>query len=155
MINAKDVRAAITESLYEATEIDTDGKSIKAGLIAPIMVTGIKNNFAFHPDRLENTRERVTNWCNELEDEFFTGKGGGSSFLNICVTKNGSVWGEHSDCEALMCLAIGLGIMNYCIGKEFWQGLPGGMPYLKINLNNSHEQIPKGNDNEGSKQPGE
>ena len=94
-----------------------------------VNVEGLTSMFGLHPQRLEEKRELVTALLAELPAEFKKGW----SFLNLCTTKNGEQWtGMHDVCEQLAVMAIGLGLMEYCLPREMWAILPGGMPYLTI-----------------------
>lgn len=70
----------------------------------------------------------------DLPDEFMQEKGGGWSFLNMCMTKDGEQWGEHPNMEELMVLGCGLGLMKLQLPRAVWSSLPGGVPYLSVNL---------------------
>lgn len=94
-----------------------------------VKVEGITNMFGLHPQRLEEKRELVTALLAELPAEFKKGY----TFLNLCTTKDGELWtGEHRVCEQLVVMAIGLNLMSYCMPREMWSILPGGVPYLMI-----------------------
>ena len=91
---------------------------------------GIKNNFGFNPQRLEQHRELVTAILNELPDDFKKGY----TFLGICVNKDGKLWtGEHRVCEQLVAMANALGLMSYCYPRTVWGVLPQRLPYVQIN----------------------
>ena len=94
-----------------------------------VKVEGLTSMFGLHPQRLEEKRELVTALLTELPAEFKEGW----SFLNLCITRNGELWtGSHRVCEQLVVMAIGLGLMEYCMPREMWKILPGGVPYLMI-----------------------
>lgn len=94
-----------------------------------VEVQGLTNMFGLHPQRLEEKRELVTALLAELPVEFKEGY----TFLNLCTTKDGKQWtGMHRVCEQLVVMAIGLGLMEYCLPREMWVFLPGGVPYLMI-----------------------
>lgn len=94
-----------------------------------VKVEGITNNYELHPQRLEEQRELVTAMLAELPVEFKEGY----TFLNICTNKNGELWtGDHRVCEQLIVMAIGLDLMSYCLPKEMWAILPGGVPYIIV-----------------------
>ena len=94
-----------------------------------VKVEGLTSMFGLHPQRLEEKRELVTALLAELPAEFKEG----CSFLNLCTTKDGELWtGMHRVCEQLVVMAIGLGLMEYCMPREMWVILPGGVPYLMI-----------------------
>lgn len=94
-----------------------------------VKVEGLTTMFGLHPERLEEKRELVTAILAELPEKFKEGW----TFLNMCVTKDGTQWtGMHRTCEQLVVMAIGLGLMEYTFPREMWQFLPGGVPYLTI-----------------------
>ena len=94
-----------------------------------VKVEGIINNFGLHPQRLEEKRELVTALLAELPIEFKKGY----TFLNICTNKNGELWtGDQRVCEQLIVMAIGLDLMSYCLPREMWAILPGGVPYIIV-----------------------
>ena len=94
-----------------------------------VKVEGITSMFGLHPQRLEEKRELVTALLAELPEEFKEGY----TLLNFCTTKDGEQWtGEHRVCEQLIVMAIGLNLMEYCMPREMWAVLPGGVPYIMI-----------------------
>lgn len=101
-----------------------------AKIINEITVEGITATFKFDPKKIEANRAAIITIINEMDDKFFESTGGGGSFLNLCLDKNGHQWGEHVDCDALIILAMAIGRCRYCLPREIWGGLPGGMPYV-------------------------
>ena len=101
-----------------------------------ILVEGITNKFGFHPQRLERKRETIKEILSMLPNEFkdtSLGGEGGWSFLNLCVLQDGYQWtGMHRVQEQLMCIAIGLNLMEYLLPREMWPALPGSVPYVMI-----------------------
>lgn len=95
-----------------------------------VLVDGIVAKFGFHPGRLESHRQEVKEIIDLMPRQFRAGTGGGWSFLNLCLTEAGEQWGEHSDMELLVVLAIGLGLGKFQMPRELWSVLPGGMPYV-------------------------
>ena len=94
-----------------------------------VKVEGLTSMFGLHPQRLEEKRELVLALLAELPAEFKEGW----TFLNLCTTKDGEQWTDmHRICEQMVVMAIGLGLMEYCIPREMWKILPGGVPYLII-----------------------
>ena len=53
------------------------------------------------------------------------------SFLRMCMTKDGVHWGEHPDCDNLICLGIAIGKLEIIL-KDFVNDLPGGVPYILV-----------------------
>lgn len=129
MISAKRVDKIFMDSLFRKEEV-IDGKPI----VEPLKVEGIVNNFGFHPDRVKSHEEEIIQILKELPDEFRKDKGGGWTFLNACNTKDGEQWGEHRNMEQLFCMGIAIGKVNYTLPREMWGALPGGMPYLVIDI---------------------
>lgn len=125
---AERVRDAILASLYEDPSIRETPSGAK-------VAEGITRTFVFDPARLETQREEVTAILNEMQRGFFRDTGGGWTFLYLCEDRHGNLWtGLHQICEDLCCLGIALGLVEWCAPRELWPALPGGMPYLVINL---------------------
>lgn len=119
----------LTDSLFTASEL-TDGSPPSNA----VLVEGIVSNFALHPERLESHRAEVLAICKELlTDEFIVGKGGGWTFLNLCMSRTGEMLG-HRTSEALYVLAAGLGFARSLMPREMWDALPGGVPYVSFEL---------------------
>jgi hypothetical protein len=143
MISAKKIEEALKDSLYRSEEVDTSGRCISEGFPVPVIVEGLTSTFYLNSERLNKNKDQVVKWLSEFEDGFMKGTGGGQSFLTFCQTKDGSQWGGHKDCQNLLVLAIGLDLMGYCAPKEVWKALPGGMPYVFINLPEDKLEIVK------------
>ena len=95
-----------------------------------VQVEGITNIFGLHPQRLEEQRETVTALVAELPPIFKEGY----SFLKLCENKNGEQWtGLQRTMQELMVMAVGLELMSYCLPREVWPVLPGGVPYVIFN----------------------
>lgn len=114
------------DSLYRDAELT----SPTIAPVGAVMVDGVMGNFAFHPGRIAAHKADIAELCNELPDEFQKSKGGGWSFLNLCVDKHGNHWGEHHTCNELVVLAIGSGQGGFCMPRENWGIFPGGMPFV-------------------------
>ena len=95
-----------------------------------VRVEGITNIFGLHPERLEEQRELVTALVAELPPIFKEGY----SFLKLCENKDGEQWtGLQRTMQELMVMAVGLELMSYCLPREVWPVLPGGVPYVIVN----------------------
>lgn len=123
---SKRVREVISDCMYRDEELPEDGSTPEAAVV----VRGIMANFGFHPERLESHMAEIRGFCNEVGVDFQKSSGGGTSFLNLCMTRDGVQWGEHPDCEMLVALAIGTKQGGFCLPREMWGSLPGGMPYV-------------------------
>lgn len=128
MINAKKIDEMLKDCMYE------EGYTIDNLPDDAVFVEGIMKNFALHPERLKSHKEEVKEMLMELSDDFKKSKGGGTSFLNMCMDKHGSQWGEHINVEQLIVLGIGLNMISYSMPKSMWSILPGGMPYLTVDV---------------------
>jgi hypothetical protein len=121
MINSDEVHKTFMDCLFKDGEptdkhVAVDGLTIKVGL---------------HPERLESKREFVQNCIIELPEDFTTG--GGQSFLNLCQDKHGEQWTSfHRVMEEFVIMSIGLKLADYCLPKDMWGSLPGGVPYVSF-----------------------
>jgi len=130
MINLQEVETIFKDCLFREDEMGKDGKPKG---IKMIEAEGIKSTFGFHPDRVEKHRKKIIEFLKEMPEEF--SKGGGWSFLNLCNTEDGKQWtGLHVIMEQLVCLGIAIGKVSYCLPREMWSALPGGMPYVQIKI---------------------
>jgi hypothetical protein len=91
-----------------------------------IKVDGITRTWGLHPERLESHKEDVASMLDALPEGFRSGW----SFLNVCQRADGVQWGEHKQCEALMVLGKGLGLVTQ-INDLMGMKLPGGVPYFR------------------------
>lgn len=123
-LTAKNVEAVLIDCLFKEGE-DTSN---------PVIAEGIIRGFGFHHQRLESHRNDIKEMLSELPDEFHTDKGGGWSFLNACMTRDGVHWGEHMNIEQLLVLGIATGQAKTLMPRDMWKAFPGGMPYFSVNL---------------------
>jgi hypothetical protein len=129
-IDAAAVESTFLDCLFRDKEL-IDGTPIKP----PVIAEGILTKAGFHPDRLEQHRDEVTSWLRMLPIEFQSDGGGGWSFLNACDDRNGVQWtGEHRRMDQLFILGIGLGIARWLLPRNMWSALPGGMPYVIVDV---------------------
>ena len=99
-----------------------------------VLVEGVIN-YGFHPERLQEKRQKIIDELNTLPEVFFRDIGGGMSMLEGCRDRNGSVWtGQQRYVIALFSLGIAIGVVEDLLGPEMWPHLPGGLPYYVINL---------------------
>lgn len=69
-----------------------------------------------------------------LPTEFQRTGGGGWSFLNACVDKDGWQWtGMHPTMDKLFMLGQAAGKAEWLLPRDMWSALPGGMPYIVVN----------------------
>jgi len=122
ILTAEKVESIFIDCLFN--EKETAGKAI--------IVEGIFGKFEFHPQRIEKNKKEIYKLLMELPDKFRKNIGGGWSFLNACIDKNGSQWGEHKNIEQLICLGIGINVVEFLFQRDMWDAFPGGMPYFAI-----------------------
>ena len=96
--------------------------------------SGVRMNVGFHPERLSKSESNIIEMLNELPDSFKKTGGGGMSFLNMCVDNKGVQWGDHSSIDQLICLGSAIGKVVFPMPKEMWDILPGGVPYVTVEL---------------------
>ena len=107
--------------------------SLAENVEGAIVIEGIVHKVAFDPGRVAGQRDAVVAMIADLQDEFITTRGGGWSFLNLCMDRHGNQWtGLHLAMEQLCMLAIALELGRWVLPKELWSALPGGMPYVQF-----------------------
>lgn len=121
-LDSKSVHETLLACLFD------DGEPTEGCIVGE----GVTKKVGFHPERLEANRSTIETYLAQLPDEFKADGGGGSSFLNACLTKEGTQWGEHSNIEELLLLGTALGAVSYTLPREMWTALPGGVPYFTI-----------------------
>jgi hypothetical protein len=125
-LTSENVNNIMLDSLFKEGEDESNG----------VHAEGIIVRYSFHPDRLQSHKEAIKDMLSQLPDPFMKDSGGGWSFLNACQDKSGTLWGQHRDMEALVCLGIACGMAHFQMPREMWSIFPGGMPYFEVNLNN-------------------
>lgn len=137
-LTAANLKTVIIDSLYrdeEVTGVPKDGSAKPEHFPeGTVFAEGVMNQFAFHPGRLESHREDVKSMLEQLEPEFFVGSGDGMSLMRMPFTKDGHQYGEQRDADILYVLGNALGYCKWVLPRQMWAMLPGGMPYIQINL---------------------
>ncbi len=114
--------------LLEEGEV-RDGKPVDG--VNVVYSEGVMRKFGFHAERLEKARSEVTALVKAIvQDAFLKSGGGGYTFLNLPFDRSDEQWGEHANADDLFCLAQALGMAGMCMSREYWDILPGGMPYV-------------------------
>lgn len=104
-----------------------------------VTATGIMRTVGFHPGRLAGHDDDIRELLAQLPDQFRMDGGGGWSFLNGCVDRDGKLWtGDHATVEELFLLGIAAQRSTCLLPRELWDALPGGVPYYGI-----HEPAPR------------
>jgi len=100
-----------------------------------IKADGIQISVGFHPERLDINADEIKLMLGQLDDNFKSKAGGGWTFLNMCNDRHGRQWTDfHRTMEQLVLLGIGIKAVSYLMPKEMWPALPGGMPYIVIDI---------------------
>jgi len=101
-----------------------------------LIIHGVMMRVAFDRNKVSDNRDNIRSMLAQLPESFYADKGGGWSFLNLCVDKYGRQWtGLHQMCDKLVCLGLAIGAIKFCIAnRDFWAAFSGGLPYLAIDL---------------------
>lgn len=95
---------------------------------------GVMHIHNYDMNKVNEHKDQIKSMLWQLPDTFFKSKGGGWSFLNMCVRRDDYQWtGLHADVERLMTLGMAAGYVSYLLPKNLWHILPGDMPYIVIN----------------------
>lgn len=123
LLTAANVREVFFASMYDNESTDEEKKR-------HFPIKGVRLHIGFHPDRLKRSTDRINDLIDCLPAEFF--EGAGDSFLQACVDRSGTQWGEHENIDQLLCLGLAIHRIHFLIPRELWSGLPGGMPFFKV-----------------------
>jgi len=104
-----------------------------------ILVEGVIGRYGFDPKRVSANKEKIVELTKELPETFDINIGGGWSFLNMPMDKDGRQWGEQYNAEHLLCLAIAAGVGGYSLPREMWAILPGNVPYVWFGERNKEQ----------------
>lgn len=137
-IDGKEVDRAFVFSGYKKEDEEVKGLNPDEAPKGAIIVNGVLGRYGFHPQRIENYRDKVVAWLELLPREFK--EGGGWSLLNAYQQENGVQWtGQQALVERLFCLAMGLGLARW-VDRDFL--------YIKIEGDESSvavtEEMPTG-----------
>jgi len=81
----------------------------------------------------EGQVENITALLSQLPDNFQKSKGGGWSFTQACVDKDGNQWTDfHVMMEKLVMLGIAADLIEFQFPRKMWSDLPGGVPYFCV-----------------------
>lgn len=134
-LSAENVVATVKKCLPES--VNQEEEKLLMNGEAPegfVLAEGVRSRFAFRKSAVEQVREDVKSMLAQLPENFMKGKGGGWSFLQACMNKDEVQWGEHRNIDDLICLGSALGMVKFCMPREMWRALPGGMPYFVVDL---------------------
>jgi hypothetical protein len=98
-----------------------------------IEAEGVMVHVGFHPGRIEEHTQDITDMLLQLPKEFMQSMGGGWTFLNACNDNQGNQWtGEQQTMDELVCLGLAIKKVQFQLPRSIWQALPGGMPYFSV-----------------------
>ena len=123
-LTSKNVDSIFMDCLFEEDNEENQKKAIR--------VEGIMSNFRLNPDSIKKHKKDIHSMLLQLPKEFQKNTGGGWSFLNGCMRKDGTQWGEQASVEQLVVLGIASGYVKYTMPREMWKILPGSVPYFSV-----------------------
>lgn len=127
-LTSANVEAIIKDCLFQG-DIPQEELLKKA-----VVVQGIVCKWGFVPEKLEEHKTEIVEMLGQLPDEFMAKKGGGWSFLNGCMRKDGEQWGEQRSVDELFSLGQAVGVVKCQVPRELWDMFPGGVPYYEVTL---------------------
>jgi hypothetical protein len=123
-LTSENVTAIFLKCLYETTPEDTSEAVIAEGIVITV---------GFNPVKLKEHEKDICELLSQLPDAFHQSKGGGYTFLHMCQDKDGEQWTDlHQVQEQLLLLGLAIKKVNYCLPRDVWAALPGGVPYLTV-----------------------
>lgn len=129
MIDSSQVLTIFLDCMFKEEEL-VDGNPVGDFVVGK----GVMMDAGFNPVRLNQHKEEIIKILEELPDSFKKSGGGGMSFLNMCLDKEGKQWGEHRDCDHLIMLGNAIKKVDFPLPREMWSQLPGSVPYVTIDL---------------------
>lgn len=125
LISSKQVTEVFYDCLFKEEELAKGNPA--EGEFVPAQ--GLTISAGFHPGRLQEHAEEILAIIDNLPEEFKQGW----SFLNFCTDREGNQWtGMHKVCEQLVMLGIAIDKLEYCMPRDMWGMLPGGVPYIQV-----------------------
>ncbi len=128
-LNGDAVSKLFMSLLFQENEVK-DGKPI----IEPKIGEGLRaKGYGFFPERIDAKKEEIKEMLLQLPNEFMQSGGGGWTFLNACVTKEGEQWTDfHEIMEQLFAMGNALDLCEYQLPRKMWPMMPGGVPYVVV-----------------------
>ena len=131
-LTSEAVHEAVKYCLFRNEEIENGAPKDPELLI---LAEGVVNKFGFNKTRIEEKAPEIRAMLAELPEGFMKGsEAGGHSFLQACMDRHGRHWGEHPTMDELFCLGRAINAVEWLMPREMWKILPGGMPYLVIDI---------------------
>ena len=100
-----------------------------------VEVEGIIARHTLLKKRLDMHRGDVLEMLAELPSGFHAPEHRGWSVAEMILDRHGTMWTtEMPTIEKLCVLGIGLGLAHWCSPRSTWSRLPGGLPYIVVEL---------------------
>lgn len=100
-----------------------------------LKVESVQMQIGFNPERLKENEDNIISMLECLPETFKKTGGGGMTFLNMCEDREGNQWASlHRTMDELVALGIGVEKISFCLPRDMWSVLPGGMPYVRVNI---------------------
>jgi hypothetical protein len=100
-----------------------------------VTVTGWLVRHTFSIRMLQKSREEIIRMLLSLPEGFRADIGRGGSVGLMVQRGNQTFWtGDMTDIEKLLGLGLASGLLNFCADRENWHKLPGGLPYVRIEI---------------------
>lgn len=131
MISTSRIEEIVRASLFTDEEV---AQKLHEDQNLLLMGEGVMHKLGFHRHRLSAFSEEIKGMLAELPPTFRRSGGGGMSFLNSVIDVNGDQWGEQRNADLLFTLGNALGLVTYPLPRDVWSALPGGVPYVTIEV---------------------
>ena len=106
---------------------DRNGKSRMC-----VEVEGVMSDTYMDVNHLDNHKEEISSFLNELPDKFNTSEG--ASFLDANKDRHGREWTHIAlHIDELIQLGMGIGRVVCLTPHDMWENMPGGVPNYRIN----------------------
>lgn len=126
--DAKRVREIVFDCLYRDEEVE----GLTEAPADAVLVEGVRLRLGLHPQRVAGHADEIVKNLQALPDTFQQDGGEGMSFLSACNNRDGEQWGEHNDIDHLLVLGLAIKRVAYCMPRDMWRALPGGVPYFVV-----------------------
>lgn len=137
-LNINNVKTTFVYCLYDDADL-VEGK-LRDGVPPPIMVESVMLRIGFNSAKVAEQKHNIKAMLEDLSLDFSpesAGGGGGASFLQLCMTRDGEHWGEHCSCDELVALALAAGFCTFPLSRAMWHRLPGRMPYICVDTSDT------------------
>lgn len=84
---------------------------------------------------LQHWREDIIKLLLCLPAGFRVDEGAGGSVMMLNQRANRTIWTtDLTDTEKLIALGLGVGLLSFCATRANWSKLPGGVPYVRVEI---------------------